>query len=352
MIVKALLATRKGLIVLKPTGTGWDVERTHFDGVRVSYVAVDKKAKTIWAGVNHGHWGPKLHASRDHGRTFEELGAPKFPEGSKESLKDFWAWARDSKGRIYLGTDPASLFHSDDEGKTWTLNQAFQTMEGRDKWFGGGADGTNLHSILVHPENDDHLILAVSVGGVIETKDRGRSWKYINKGLRANFMPDAEDPVVQDPHLVEMAPADPNVLWQQNHCGIFKSEDCGQNWINLSANKGVQSSFGWAIVPDEKDPKVAYTIPALSDETRIPVKKRLIVQKTSDGGKTWKTLNKGLPQKHCYDIVYRHAFAKLEKNMIFGSTTGHVYFSKNAGTQWRQLKYQLPPIYALKFYPR
>lgn len=91
-------------------------------------------------------------------------------------------------------------------------------------------------------------------------------------------------------------------------------------------------------------------MPALSDETRVPVKKRLIVQKTSDGGKTWKVLNQGLPQKYCYDIIFLHVFARSNKDLLFGSSTGHVYSSKNAGQQWKQLKYQMAPIYALKIY--
>ncbi len=346
--MKAYLATRKGLIVLKQKSTGWDVEKAHFDGVKVTYVCSDLAKGWIWAGVNHGHWGPKLHVSKNQGKTFEELVPPKYPEGSKLSIKEYWAWARDSKGRIYVGTDPADLFYSDDEGKSWNLNKSFSKMEGKDRWFGAGTDGTALHSILVHPKNDNHLIAAVSVGGVLESKDRGQSWKYINTGLQADFMPDKDDPVVQDPHLVEMSPSNPNILWQQNHCGIFKSDNSGEKWQNLSKAKGLKSPFGWAVVVDKKNPDIAYTLPALSDETRVPVQKKLVVQKTTNGGKTWKALTKGLPQKYCYDIVYRHAFKKSEKQLLFGSTTGHVYFSKNSGDSWKRLSYQLAPIYAVE----
>lgn len=346
--MKALLATRKGLIILKPTSSGWDVERAHFDGVKVTYVNPDPHTGWIWAGINHGHWGPKLHVSKNKGKIFEEVTLPKYAEDSKNKLREFWAVTRDSKGRVYVGTDPASLFHSDNDGKTWTLNEAFEKMENRDKWFGGGTEGTCVHSILVNPENDNHIIMGISVGGVVETKDRGKTWKNINKGLSAEFMPNPEDPVVQDPHLIETSRANFNMLWQQNHCGIFKSENAGQQWQNLSKAKGLKSPFGWAIAVDEKDADIAYTIPAYSDETRVPVQKKLLVQKTTNGGKTWKVITKGLPQKHCYDIVYRHGLSKIQKHLVFGSTTGHFYFSKNAGESWKQLKYQLPPIYAVK----
>ncbi len=346
--MKALLATRKGLIILKPKGKSWAFEKCHFDAVKVPYVAYDKVKKWIWVGANHGHWGPKLHVSKNGGKTFEELGTPKFPEG-KDSLKEIWGFARDSKGRVYIGTDPAALFYSDDDGKTWALNESFYSMPGRDKWFAGGTEGSCLHSICINPENPDHIIGAVSVGGCMESKDRGKTWNYLNSGLKAYFMPDPNDPITQDPHLVAMAPSDPNILWQQNHCGIFKSDNAGKQWSDLSKTKGLKSAFGWAVVVDEKDPQVAYTIPALSDESRVPVQKKLLVQMTKNGGKSWTALSKGLPQKYCYDIVYRHAFAKSHKNLIFGSSTGHVFYSNNSGKSWAQVPYNLPPVYAVKF---
>ncbi|MGE0633874.1 MAG: WD40/YVTN/BNR-like repeat-containing protein [Pseudobdellovibrionaceae bacterium] len=350
--MKAFLATRKGLIVMKPVASGWDVEKAHFDGVKVTYVVADsKKAGWVWAGLNHGHWGPKLHVSKNKGKTFEEVATPTFPESGKDKLREIWAVTRDSKGRIYVGTDPAALFYSDDDGKSWTLLPGFYNIDTRDRWVSGGTEGACAHSILINPEDDNNMIVGISVGGVLETKDRGKTWKYITKGMKAYFMPNPDEEVTQDPHLVERAPSNPNVLWQQNHCGIYKSENGGQDWKELNKAKGVKSAFGWAVAIDEKNADIAYTIPALSDETRVPVQKKLIVQKTTNGGKSWKVISKGLPQKHCYDIVLRHALSKNNKNLIFGSSTGHVYFSKNEGESWKQLKHQFAPIYAVKFLP-
>ena len=346
--MQALLGTRKGLIILKKNGAGWKFAKTHFDGVKVSLACYDPGTKLIWAGANHGHWGPKLHVSSDKGRTFKEIGAPKFPEETKVSLKDFWAIASDKKGRIYLGVEPAALFHSDDQGKTWTFNRSLDTMPGRDKWVSGGTDDSCVHSIVIDPQNENRIVIAISVAGVIESNDRGKTWKYANKGLTANFLPDPNAEVGQDPHMMVASPSDPKILWQQNHCGIFKSEDRGSTWIDLSKNKGVKAAFGWGIVADEKDARIAYTVPAHSDETRIPPGKRLIVQMTKDGGKSWKTLNKGLPKGVCYDIVYRHGLALKEKSLMFGSTTGNLYFSNNQGAAWKKLDINLPPIYSVK----
>jgi photosystem II stability/assembly factor-like uncharacterized protein len=348
--MKAFLASRKGLFVYKLAGSSWKLEKHHFDGVKTTYVNVDPRTKHVWLGMAHGHWGPKIHVSKNKGKTFEELPTPKLPdqkEGQK-GLLEVWAFAFDSTGRVYAGTAPAEIFHSDDGGQTWHHNEALHKMEGREKWFAAATEAHCVHSILVNPENEDHITIGISVGGCLESTDRGESWRYCNSGMKAYFMPNHDDPITQDPHLVARAPSDPLVLWQQNHCGIFKSEDGGKTWLDLSKAKGVKSPFGWGVVVDDKNADVAYTLPALSDESRVPVQKKLFVQKTTNGGKSWTVLNNGLPQKNCFDIVYRHAFSGSGKHLLFGSTTGHVFFSNNEGKKWGQIKDYLPPIYGVK----
>lgn len=348
--MQALLGTRKGLVILSQGKGGWRHSRTHFDGIKTSYAVADPGRKLIWAGVAHGHWGPKLHVSKNQGKTFTEVGIPKFPEGGEDSLKDFWAYASDERGRMWLGVEPAALFYSDDEGSSWTLCESLYALRLKDKWFGGGTDSHCLHSLMINPDNEDHLIIGISVAGMLESTDRGRTWRYANKGLKAYFMPDPDTEVGQDPHMTIMAPSNPNILWQQNHCGIFKSHDMGRSWTDLSKAKGVKSAFGWGITVDEDDEDIAYTIPAQSDETRVPVKKRIIVQRTQNGGKSWDVLSKGFPKEDCYDIVYRHAFALKEKTLIFGSTTGNVFFSNNRGESWKQFPMNFPPVYSVKLF--
>lgn len=348
--MRALLGTRKGLLILRQNGNGWKLTRAHFDGVKVSFASYDPVHKLVWAGLDHGHWGPKLHVSSNKGKSFDELGAPAFPEGHIDTFKDFWAFATDSQGRVYCGSEPGGLFYSDDRGESWTLCPGLDGVHGKDKWFGAGTDAHCLHSILIDPNDDKHILVGVSVAGMLETRDRGETWVYANKGLSAEYLPDKNAEVGQDPHVAVMSASDPNVLWQQNHCGIYKSTDMGQTWQDLSKAKGVKSAFGFGIVVDESNPDVAYTVPAASDVVRVPHKKRLFVQRTRDGGKSWKTLTKGLPSGTCYDLVYRHALALKDRTIAFGSTTGNFYSSNNRGKSWRHLPLHLPPIYSVKLF--
>lgn len=346
--MKALICTRKALLIAQKKGAAWKIVKTHFEGVKVSAAFHDKARKKIWVALNHGHWGPKLQVSEDGGKTFAEIALPKFPEGSQDALKEVWIIRRDPRGRLYLGVEPATIFTSDDEGRSWSPCPELNRMRVADKWFSGGTDGSCVHSIVFNEDNPDELGIAISVAGFLVSKDYGKTWKYSSKGMRAEFMPDPDAEVGQDPHYVVACPGNSQVLWQQNHCGIFKSEDFGATWTNLSKSKGLVSAFGWGIAVDEENPGEAYTVPALSDETRVPVKHRLVVQKTTNGGKTWKAIGKGLPQKDCYDIVYRNALVKKGKNLVFGSTTGNLYVSGNKGESWKKLPWQLAPIFAVE----
>ncbi|MEL6942301.1 MAG: glycosyl hydrolase, partial [Bacteroidota bacterium] len=216
------------------------------------------------------------------------------------------------------------------------------------QWFGAGKDDPFIHSIVVDPRDSDHVYVAVSCAGVFETKDGGQSWQPRNKGLIAAYLPNPNVEVGHDPHRLLMCPSNPDVLWQQNHCGIFRSLDGGQSWKLLS-DKEQMPHYGFALAIDEQDTEKAWVIPAVSDEERVAFDLALCVCETADGGRTWKALRKGLPQQHCFDIVFRHAFCKEKQLMAFGSTTGNLYLSEDKGQAWQCLSANLARIDSLVF---
>ena len=73
--------------------------------------------------------------------------------------------------------------------------------------------------------------------------------------------------------------------------------------------KAKPSSFGFGVVVHPDDADTAWFVPGIKDEKRIPVDGALVVTRTRDGGKTFKSLKKGLPQKHAYDLIFRHGLA-------------------------------------------
>jgi hypothetical protein len=352
----ALIGTRKGLLV-------YDIEKNcvrheHFAGVPISYAMQDPRTGTVWACLDHGHWAQKLHRSDDNGATFSEVTAPAYPAGARlkedtpATISYMWIiepGGDDQPERLYIGAEPSGLFQSDDSGQTWQLVESLWNHPARGKWwFGGGRDLPGVCSIQVDPRDSQHLTVGISVGGVYESRDGGQSWEGRNKGLKACYMPDPYVEHGHDPHYMLASPANPDVLWQQNHCGVFRTTDGGQEWVDIS-QEGGPVFFGFAIAVDEDDPEVAWVVPAIDADQRQAVEHALVVCRTDDGGKTWHEFRQGLPQRDCYDLVFRHALGKQGDRLAFGSTTGNLFISDDRGESWRTLSQHLPPVYSVRF---
>jgi len=358
MANKMMVGTRKGLVIFERNGSGWSQISEHFEALPVTHATIDERNGILWVALDHGHWGCKLHRSKDGGATWEEVEAPKYPEGATRPPDDetpattSYIWivqpgGKDQPDRVYVGTEPGGLFVSDDGGDSFQLMETLWNQPSRDNWFGGGRDHPGVCSIIVDPRNSNHVTIGISVGGVYETTDGGETWAARNKGLLAEYMPDPHAEFGHDPHFMLASPSNPDVLWQQNHCGVFRSANGGQTWDNLS-DGGIK--FGFALALDEKDEKTAWVVPAKSDEKRVPIDRAIFVARTDDGGKSWTHLRNGLPQEHAYDITFRHAMHIDGDELAFGTTAGNLYFSENRGDNWQCLAENLAVVYSVRFF--
>ena len=360
-----LVSTRKGLFTVERLRNRWDVTKVDFLGDNVTLTLADKRDGRRYAALDHGHFGVKVH--RSNGSGWEEVAAPVYPakpEGYEEhdmwgrplawSLSRIWALkggGADEPGVIWCGTLPGGLFKSSDYGQSWQMARSLWDHPNRTKWMGGGADLPGIHSILVDQRNSERVTIAVSTGGIWITEDGGATWGQRGEGMRADHVPPelTHDPIAQDVHCLVQCPAEPNRMWVQHHNGIFVSNDEGRNFREI---KDVDpSTFGFAVAVHPKDPDTAWFVPEIKDERRIPRDGRLVVTRTRDGGKSFEILTEGLPQKHAYDVVYRHALAIDDSGLrlAFGSTTGGLWVSEDGGERWSEITHTLPPVYAVTF---
>ena len=357
---KLLVGTTKGLVFFEKINQQWQIQQTHFLGMPVSIIYVNELTNTWWAGIAHHHWGQKLHYSRDEGQTWLVVTPPSYPltakmsSGKPATLKKIWSIQHGGKNypnRLWVGTEPGGLFKSEDNGQHFELVDALWNHPSRMnqlQWFGTGRSEPFIHSIVVHPINNDQVYIAVSCAGIFETTDSGKHWLPRNKGLIAAYLPNPNAEIGHDPHRLFACESNPKVLWQQNHCGIFRSLDGAKTWKNVSDQSGI-ANYGFALAIDHQDDKKAWVIPAVSDELRIAPNQALSVCRTIDGGQTWQTLNNGLPQAHCFDIVFRHALAINDNTLAFGTTTGNLYLSENNGNDWICLSHHLARIDYVSF---
>lgn len=368
MSSQLLIGTRKGLFIYERNHGKWVITQTAFLGAQVPMVLSDPRDKSLYAALNHGHFGSKLHRSLDGGKSWTEITAPAFPPKSADApdikcpmrgipipwnVEMIWSLETgdaDQPGVLWCGTIPGGLFHSKDHGQSWDLVRSLWDRPERAKWMGGGYDYPGIHSICVDPRDSRRVILGVSCGGVWVTEDSGATWQNRAHGMRASYLPPEQggDPDVQDPHRMVQCPDAPDHFWAQHHCGIFQSTDNLKGWH--AVEPVVPSGFGFAVAVHPHDPATAWFVPAVKDE-RIPVDGKLVVNRTRDGGRSFTACTKGLPQEQAYDLVYRHCLevAPDGNQLAFGSTTGSLWFSEDQGDSWETLSFNLPPIFCVRW---
>jgi photosystem II stability/assembly factor-like uncharacterized protein len=190
--------------------------------------------------------------------------------------------------------------------------------------------------------------LAVSA---FETRDGGATWETRNKGVRADFNPDNRYPEWgQCVHKLAMAADGGEHLYQQNHCGVYRSSDGGRQWEEITA--GLPSEFGFPMVAHPRDPLTVWTIPLTPPELgRYMPDASAAVWRTHDGGESWIRSGEGLPQRDAYVGVLREAMAMDGQDPVgvyFGTSTGQLYGSADEGRSWSLIAGNLPPIWSVE----
>jgi photosystem II stability/assembly factor-like uncharacterized protein len=347
--VQLLIGTKRGLFVARSRAArdDWSISPPLLVGHEVYHAIVDPRdGTTAYAATDHSVWGAHVHRSDDQGATWSVM--PHAPHHADErGLKAVWYVApgsMDEPDTVFAGIEPAGLFRSDDRGESWRAVDAVNDHPTNDTWQPAGG-GLALHSIIVDPAEPQRIYCALSAGGVYRSDDGGASWQAKNAGTRADFLPERLPPTGQCVHKLLLHPLMPERLYQQNHCGTYRSDDRGDSWIEITAN--LPSDFGYALALDPRDADTLFVIPEESSHMRATIDGRLRVYRSRDAGASWQALENGLPQQHAYVQILRDAFAAdaLEPlGLYFGTSTGHLFASRDGGESWTMVAGFLPKI--------
>ena len=364
-----LVGTRKGLFLLKADRRRrqWSMEGPQFLGQVVNHAVLDPRdGRTLLAAVKAGHLGPTVYRSEDAGKTWKEASAP--PAFAKAAAGEtgesvshvFWLTPGhpSEPRRWYAGTSPQGLFVSLDGGDRWEGVAGFNEHPDRRKWIGGlqdaPPDGGTLHSLNVDPHDASHLYIGLSTGGVFESRDRGASWSPLNRGTAADFLPDPAAEYGHDPHCLRVHPVARDVVYQQNHCGIYRLDRARNQWERIGERMPKEiGDIGFPLVVHPRDSKTLWVFP-MDGRTvwpRVPIDGKPAVYGTRDAGATWIRYDKGLPPAQGWFTVKRQAMASdtgKPVGLYFGTTGGEVWASFDEGNEWHCLCLHLPEIYSLE----
>ena len=141
---------------------------------------------------------------------------------------------------LYVGIAPAALFESHDQGSTWQLNIGLWSHPHRKQWQ-PGFGGLCLHTIVTDNKNPKDIKIAISTGGVYQTRDGGKNWRVTNKGVSAYFMPNKYPEFGQCVHKIARHPRKKDLFFLQNHHGVYRSRDGARTWQEIET--GLPSNF-------------------------------------------------------------------------------------------------------------
>ena len=340
------IGTRRGLFLARSRDRrAWRLSEPLLAGREIYHAWLDPRdPRRGWAASDHRVWGPHVHHTTDGGEHWDVLeAAPHYPD--ERGVKAIWHLAAGpGSGTLYAGIEPAGLFVSHDAGASWEEVASLNRHPTSSTWQPAGG-ALALGSIQHDPRDSRRSYCSVSAGGVYRTDDGGASWRPRNRGVRADFLPQPCPEAGQCVHQLRLHPAMPDRLYQQNHCGVYRTDDRGESWTDIS--EGLPSGFGYGLALDHGDPDVAYVIPEESSHMRTTVGGRLRVFRTRDAGATWHALERGLPQQDAYVSVLREGMCSDElqpAGIYFGTSSGHLFASSDAGESWQLIAGYLPRI--------
>jgi len=345
--VLVLVGTRKGIFLFwsDPARRAW--RRAHHLGDwSVHALNYDERNGCIYAATNDNYLNERtvIQRSADGGATWREgTSSPAFDDDRRAwQIWQVVPGHAQRPGEVWAGTREAGLFRSSDSGETWKSVTGLNHHPTRATWEEGGG-GLLLHTILIDPENPRLLYACVSAGGAFRSADDGISWQPINHEV-PQYLLDINPATAKCVHKMALHPARPAVLFQQHHCGVYRSDDRGDTWVDIS--DGLPSRFGFPLALHPHDPDTVYVVPHVSDRQRVVPEGRMAIWRSRNGGERWEGLSTGLPD-NTWLTCLRESLAVDScdpAGVYVGTNTGQVFYSRDEGAHWELLADYLPAV--------
>ena len=283
-----------------------------------------------------------LLASDDGGRRWQPTGI--------EGRTVWQIFAGPYAGEVYVGTQPAGLFRSKDDGRTWEEIESFAHSPEAERWCVPvkPRQPGRARALVVDRVDPQRLWVGVEVGGVVSTKDGGGTWRLDLPGNNPDI------------HMMVAHPAEPSVLFAstgygrlhgvaemiEGNAGLFRSDDGGATWTY--AWRGVTPRYARPLCIDPRPP---YGVTVASAPTAFSSEKdeggaHAMLYRTEDRGATWRSL---CDPDHSPSAANFHGLVadpSAPGGVLVGTDTGEVWQVSDRAV-WTRLATGLPSVLSI-----
>jgi photosystem II stability/assembly factor-like uncharacterized protein len=257
--------------------------------------------------------------------------------------------ARNAGGKVtlFLGTQPAGLYRSDDFGESWTELPAIRAVPDTDKWtFPAPPHIAHVKSIVIHPTEPRTFFVLVEQGALLKTVDDGKSFVE----LAAYSRPD--EVAYRDVHRLLINPSKPAEMFLAAGEGLYRSDDAGESWDHLM-KRGDRIGYPDFLFYDPADARTVFMAGAAKNpgEWFVTGTADPAILKSTDRGQSWIELADVLPKPDsvaieamCQHVRKGGSGARGSHMLAMANAAGRVWTSENDGASWTPVEAKLAPI--------
>jgi photosystem II stability/assembly factor-like uncharacterized protein len=324
----------------------WSLRGPYCEGWPVYHAVFEPSSGAIYAAAASEWHGSAIWRSGDLGETWTHSSEGLVHEDTNKKVSKVSTVVA-AEGRVLVGVEAPGIFGSRDDGATWSQVSTLAGQHGSEAWDDPANQPPGhlgLSALMLDGDDNSRFWAIVQGFGLFETGDEGASWTPRNRGLRADWPLEHED-VGFCVHKLVRSASDPNRMYQQNHCGMHRSDDAGESWSEIT--EGLPTDFGFAAAAHPHDRDSFYVVPLDPGHGRFMPDGAAAVWRTSDGGSSWERLGRGLPQQGAHLGVLREGMAIDSHDtpgLYFGTSTGQLFASADEGNNWTEIASYLPAI--------
>lgn len=332
---RLLVATLRGINLLERStpGAAWADRGRVLDGHHCGSIMIEPQRGGIFAGMHSGG----LYFSGDGGLTWERRA-----DGITINQVFCVGYAHHGETvALYAGTEPASMFRSDDYGKSWFEQPGVKETKGRDKWsFPSPPHQAHVKTMTIDPRDPNVLYAGVEQGDLLKTTDGGAHWRVLDDYSKPT------DWTYRDIHLVVVHPSNSTELYMTTGMGLYRSLDAGETWTLIIDNR-FRIGYPDHLIVSPRDGDTMFMAGAGENPGTWRASRSAAgtIMRSGDRGVTWSDASKGLPADRRPNIEAMSMAAYPAGFTLFaGDTDGAIYASDDEAQSWTRIAGGLAPV--------